>query len=145
MSSVDVSAEIEIVGAPADVAAVMFDPQREPEWMSAVKTVEILDAALQPGARVRRTASFMGAEVAWTTSVEAVHFPHVLKLRIADGPFTGLVSYQIQRGGIGCVVRIHNQGETTKLGFLPSSMIEGPMRAALNADLARLKALVENQ
>ena len=145
MPAVDVTAETEIAASPADVAAVMFDPQREPEWMTAVKTVEIIDAALQPGARVRRSASFLGQEVGWTTEVEAVHFPHVLRLKIAEGPFTGTVSYQIQRGGIGSVVRVHNQGETSKLGFLPSSLIEGPMRSAMNADLARLKAIVEKK
>jgi hypothetical protein len=121
----------------------MFDPQREPEWMSAIKHVEIVDAALHPGARVRRTASFMGRDLGWTTEVEAVHFPHVLKLKIAEGPFTGTISYQIQRSVGGSMVRIHNQGQTTMLGFLPSSLVEAPMRSALTADLARLKALVE--
>jgi hypothetical protein len=143
MSSIDLTVETEIAAAPADVAAVMFDPQREPEWMSAIKQVEIVDAALQPGARVRRTASFMGRDIGWTTEVEAVHFPHVLKLKIADGPFTGTVSYQIQRSAGGSMVRIHNEGRTTMLGFLPSSLVEAPMRSALTADLARLKALVE--
>lgn len=145
MPAVDVTAETEIAASPTDVAAVMFDPQREPEWMTAVKKVEIIDAALQPGARVRRSASFLGQEVGWTTEVEAVHFPHVLRLKIGEGPFTGTVSYQIQRSGDVSVVRIHNQGETTKFGFLPSSLIEGPMRSAMNADLARLKALVEKK
>ena len=145
MASVDLAVETEIAAAPADVAAVMFDPQREPEWMSAVKTVELIDAALQPGARVRRSASFMGQEIVWMTEVEAVHFPHVLRLRIADGPFTGVVAYQIQRSAGGSTVRIHNKGETTKLGFLPSAVIEAPMRSALHADLARLKALVEKK
>lgn len=145
MPSVDVTADTEIAAAPADVAAVMFDPQREPEWMSAVRKVEVIDAALQPGARVRRTASFMGRDIGWTTEVEAVHFPHLLRLRIADGPFTGVVTYQIQRSGGGSTVRIHNKGETTKLGFLPSAVIEGSMRSALNADLARLKAIVEKK
>jgi uncharacterized protein YndB with AHSA1/START domain len=143
MSSIDLTVETEIAAAPADVAAVMFDPQREPEWMSAIKHVEIVDAALQPGARVRRTASFMGRDLGWTTEVEAVHFPHVLKLKIAEGPFTGTISYQIQRSVGGSMVRIHNQGQTTMLGFLPSSLVEAPMRSALTADLARLKALVE--
>ena len=143
MPSIDLTVETEIAAAPADVAAVMFDPQREPEWMSAIKSVELLDAALQPGARVKRTASFMGTEIGWTTEVEAVHFPHVLKLKIADGPITGTVSYQIQRSEGGSIVRIHNQGQTTKFGFVPTSLIEGPMRSALTADLARLKALVE--
>ncbi len=143
MASVNVTAETEIAAAPADVAAIMFDPQREPEWMSAVKRVEILDAALQPGARVRRSATFMGQEIGWTTEVEAVHFPHLLRLRIAEGPFTGTVSYQIQRSAGGSIVRVHNEGQTTKLGFLPSAIVEGPMRSAMTADLGRLKTLVE--
>src|SRR5437764_3614396 len=137
MPSIDVTVETEIAAAPADVAAVMFDPQREPDWMSAIKQVELIDAALQPGARVKRTESFMGKEIGWTTEVEAVHFPHVLKLKIDEGPFTGTVSYQIQRSPGGSMVRIHNQGQTTKFGFLPASFIEGPMRSALTADLKR--------
>src|SRR6476661_8039626 len=143
MSSIDLTVETEIAAAPADVAAIMFDPQREPEWMSAIKSVEVIDPALQPGARVRRKAQFLGRELSWTTEVEAVHFPHVLKLKIADGPFTGTVSYQIQRSTGGSVVRIHNQGQTTLLGFLPAALIEAPMRSALTADLTRLKHLVE--
>jgi len=143
MASVDLTVETEIAAAPADIAAVMFDPQREPEWMSVIKSVELIDAALQPGARVRRTASVMGTSLSWVSQVEAVHFPHVLTLSIVEGPFTGRVSYNIQRSPAGSTVRIRNQGETTTFGFVPASMIEPPMRAALVADLERLKALVE--
>lgn len=145
MASVNLTVETEIAASPADIAAVMFDPQREPEWMSAITAVEIIDAALQAGARVRHTASFMGREMSWTTEVEAVHFPHVLKLKIADGPITGTISYGIQRSALGSTVRVQNQGETTMLGFLPSALIEAPMRSALTADLARLKAIVEKK
>ena len=143
MPAVDVSAEIEIAAAPADVAAVMFDPNRDPEWVAAVKRVELIDKALQPGARVKRVATFMGHDINWTTEVQDVHFPHVLTLRIAEGPFSGTVAYQIVRQGTGSRVVIRNKGETDKLGFLPSAMIEGPMRSAMQADLARLKAIVE--
>ena len=145
MPAVDVTAEIEIAAAPADVAAVMFDPDREPEWISAVKRVELVDKALQPGARVKRGASFMGHEINWTTEVQDVHFPHVLTLRIIEGPFTGTIAYHIARVGTGSRVVIRNKGETDKLAFLPSSMIEGPMRSGMQADLARLKTLVEKR
>ena len=143
MSTVDVAAEIEIAAAPADVAAVMFDPQRESEWMKAVTGVEVIDPALAPGARVRHRGTFLGQELAWTTEVEAVHFPHVLALRIADGPFVGSVRYDIQRSPGGSRVRVRNVGEPAKFGFLPAALIEGPMRTAMSADLGRLKALVE--
>src|SRR5262245_13298170 len=144
MISIDLSAETEINAAPADIAAVMFDPQREPEWMSTVKAVDIIDPALQPGARVKRTASFFGQPFSWTTQVESVHFPHILTLRITDGPFSGVISYNIQRSERGSTVRIRNKGETSKLGFLPASVVEGPMQTAMEQDLRRLKALIEN-
>jgi hypothetical protein len=143
MSTVDVAAEIEIAGDPTDVAAVMFDPQRAMEWMKAVTRVEVIDPALVPGAKVRHHGRLLGQELSWVTEVETVHFPHLLTLRIADGPFVGTSRFDIQRSAGGCRVRVRNVGEATGLAFLPSAMIAGPMRAALTADLERLKALVE--
>src|SRR5215212_2477757 len=132
MSTVDIVGEVEIAAAPADIAAVMFDPAREPEWMKAVDRVEIIDPALAPGARVRHHASFLGKEISWQTVVDAVHFPHVLALKIDEGPFIGTVRYDIQRSGAGSVARIRNIGEPGKFAFLPAAMITGPMKAALS-------------
>jgi uncharacterized membrane protein len=142
-SPVDVTVEIDIGAAPADVAAVMFDPQREPQWMKAVTGVELIDAALAPGARVRRQASFFGKEIGWTTEVERVHFPHLLILRVTEGPFIGTVRYEIQRSASGSHVTIQNVGQPSGLGFIPSAVIAAPMRTAMTADLERLKSLVE--
>ena len=144
MSTIDVAAEIDINAAPADIAAVMFDPAREPEWMTTVKAVTVIDPALAVGARVEHRGSFLGREIAWTTEVERFHFPHVLALRISDGPFVGLVRYEIQRvatGGSRAAIR--TTGEPGRFGFLPTGLVTAPMRKAMNADLARLKTLVE--
>ena len=143
MSLIDVIAEIDIAAAPADVAGVMFDAQRDPEWIRAVKGVELVDPTLVAGARVRRTGNFAGKQFSWMTTVEAVHFPHVLALRLSDGPFTGTVRYDIQRAGVGSRVRIRNVGEAVGLAF-PAAMITGPMKAALDGDLERLKKIVES-
>jgi uncharacterized membrane protein len=144
MSTLDVSVDIDIAAAPADVAAVMFDAARDAEWMKAVTAVDVLDPALKPGARVRRTATFLGRDISWVTEVEMVHFPHLLALRIADGPFVGTVRYEIQRTATGSRARIHNVGEPGQLGALvPASFIAAPMRSALAGDLERLKAIVE--
>ncbi|MEO8070176.1 MAG: SRPBCC family protein [Acidobacteriota bacterium] len=143
MSTIDVSAEIDIEAAPTGVAGVMFDPQRELEWVKAVTGVELIDASLKPGARVKRTGQFLGHDFAWTTEVESVHFPHVLVLKVVDGPFVGTVRYDIQRSGTGSRVRIRNVGEAPKLSFLPAALVTGPIRSAMTADLDRLKAIVE--
>jgi hypothetical protein len=145
MSSIDISAEIDINAAPADIAGVMFDPEREPEWVKAVTGVELIDPALEPGARVKRLGSFMGQPLEWTTAVETIHFPHVLTLRVIDGPFTGTLRYDIQRAGTGSRVRIRGVGDITFPVLAPAALVNAPMRAALAADLERLRQLVEGR
>ena len=140
---IEVQAEIEIAANPATIAGVMFDPQRYTEWMKAVERVDMLDAALAPGVRVRHFGKFMGADISWTTVVETVHFPHVLVLTIGDGPFVGTTRIGIQRSGGGSRVQVHNTGTLKDMPFVPEVMVAGPMKTAIEADLGRLKALVE--
>jgi Polyketide cyclase / dehydrase and lipid transport len=144
MPAIDVVADIEIHAEPADIAAVMFDPSRDVEWIDTVTHVEIIDPALARGARVRRTGRVLGREVSWTTTVEAFHFPHLLALQVADGPFAGVLVYEIQRSGAGCRVGIRAVGEPAGIESVPPTMIEGPMRSALGAGLLKLKTLVES-
>jgi uncharacterized membrane protein len=143
VATIDVSAEIDISASPADIAGVMFDPAREPEWMKAVTAVELIDPALERGARVRRSGTFLGQTLSWTTTVDVVHFPHVLALRILEGPFLGSIRYDIQRSGAGSRVRVRTAGEVALPSFAPVALVAEPMRAALGADLERLKTIVE--
>ena len=145
MSNVDVAADIEIAADPADIAAVMFDPAREAEWMGAVTSVEILDPALVKGARVRHQGRMMNQAFSWMTEVEAVHFPHVLAFKVTDGPLDFVFHGSDQRSGAGSRVRIRSAGEPgAAFSFVPAAMIAGPLRSALTADLERLKAIVES-
>ncbi len=122
----------------------MFDPAREAEWVSVVTGVELLDKALAPGARVRHSASVAGQAVSVVTVVEAVHFPHVLTLRIAEGSVDGGIRFDIQRSGSGSRVRVRGTVEPGgMLGFIPASMVEGPATSMVAEDLGRLKAIVE--
>ena len=142
--TIDVTAEIDIAADPADIAAVMFDPARAADWMSAVTGVEVIDPALVRGARVRHRGKVLNQELSWTTEVDAVHFPHVLALRIQDGPLVGTTRFDIQRSGGGSRVRIRNVGDPgPALSMVPSMMIAGPLKLAMTADLERLKTIVE--
>ena len=143
MPTIDIAADIEIGADPSDIAAVMFDPAREPEWIAAVTGVTIIDAAMAVGARVEHRGRMLGNDLAWTTAVETVHFPHVLVLRIEDGPFVGSVRYDIQRSGAGSRVRIRTTGEPGRMSFVPAALMASPLRTALTGDLERLKAIVE--
>jgi hypothetical protein len=143
MSALNVFAEIEIAAEPTDVAGVMFDPAREPEWVEAVTTVEVIDPSIRPGARVKRAGRVKGFPVQWTTEVESFHFPHMLTLRVAEGPFNGTMQYQVGRSGTGSIARVAIVGEAAVPAFFPAPLIADKVRGALTMDLRRLKAIIE--
>ena len=143
MGAIDLAAETDIQASPADIAAVMFDPAREPEWIVAITGVEVIDPALAPGARVRHTGSVMGREFVVTTEVDALHFPHVLALRVSEGQFHGVLRFDIQRNGTGSRVRIRAAGDAPELGGFKTMLIEGPARTGMATALTKLKGLVE--
>lgn len=122
----DIAEDIHIAAAPADVAAVMFDPGRDAEWMTSVTSAVPQSAGITVGAAVERTSVVAGQQIPWSTRVDGFHFPHVLRLRIAGGQ-TGAVHYEIQRAGTGSVARVRAASDVDLFGF----------------DLERLKALVE--
>jgi len=123
--SFELSKEILINGAPADIAGVMFDPARETEWMTAVSSSVPQSRGITVGAEVKRTSKVGDSSVAWSTSVEAFHFPHVLRLVIPTG---GFVKYEVQRHGAGSVARVRATSDVDLFGF----------------DLEKLKQLVES-
>ena len=122
--SFEVSKEVLINGAPADIAGVMFDPARETEWMTAVSSSVPQSRGITVGAEVKRTSKVGDSDVSWSTNVEAFHFPHVLRLVIPTG---GYVKYEVQRHGTGSVARVRATSEVDLFGF----------------DLDKLKKLVE--
>jgi len=48
----DIAEDIQIAAAPADVAAVMFDPARDTEWMTFVTASHPRSAGITVGAEV---------------------------------------------------------------------------------------------
>ncbi len=122
----DIVQNIQIAAAPADVAAVMFDPAREREWMTSVTSTTPRTAGITVGAEVDRTSVVAGQQIAWATQVSGFHFPHVLRLRITGGQ-AGSLNYEVQRAGSGSVAVVRAASEVDLFGF----------------DLQRLKTLVE--
>lgn len=140
----DHTAEITISAEPTDVAAIMFDPNREAEWQQQVSGVEVLDPGIKPGARVRHAGLLAQAPFTWTTEVVTFHFPHVLNLRLVEGPLQGVVAYGVGRARGGSTARIQVRLETgNDLGPDAVATLVGALTGSLPENLARLKTLVE--
>jgi len=140
---VDVSVAREIAARPEQVAAVMFDAEREPDWMRAVSSAGWRDAELRLGAKAWQKGRFLGKEISWTTEVTEYVPNRLLAMRIEGGPFRGTVTYTVATAASGCKVMIRNEGEPTVFTWMPKALVAAAMRAAMTKDLDRLASLVE--
>ncbi len=139
--AIDISVERSMPIAAERVAAVMFDPHRDATWMKALSRVDVLDETVAAGARVRRHARFLGKDISWVTVVRAYEPARRLELDIAEGPFVGVVTYEVEpTGPMACIARIRNVGAPGQFAWVPGFLINRAMRSSLGKDLRNLEA-----
>lgn len=133
----EATAKLFIAAPPAAVAAVMFDPRRDPEWIGGAKAV--VPPTGDPtaiGARVTRHGGFMGKKFSWQTEVERFHPNQLLHMRFVEGPMKGGdVTYRIDADGDGSLVSIRNTGPGPQI-------MSWLVKRSVRKDLVRLAGLV---
>ena len=86
--ALDVTATLEIDAPPHAVAAVEFDPTRDPEWIGGVDRVELVTT--QPfgiGSQVRRIGGFLGRKIVWLMRVEEYEQSRLVRMHAVESPF----------------------------------------------------------
>jgi len=134
----DVTASRNIGATPRQVARIMFDPRRDPEWIGGAKRVD--PPSGEPtavGARTTRHGGFMGRKFSWQTEVIAFEPDRLLDMHFVEGPMKGgSVTYRIEPQGPGSRVSIRNTG--------PGPQIAGWfVRRSVRKDLDRLAEMVQ--
>ena len=134
----DITASKHIDAAPRELARVMFDPNRDSEWIGGAKSVDRPSGdATAIGSRVTRHGGFMGRKFSWTTEVVEHASNRLLRMHFAEGPMQGgEVTYRIEPDGTGSRVSIRNSGPGPQLmGWF--------VKRSVGKDLDRLARLVE--
>ena len=135
----DVEVSRRMPAPPERVAQIMFDPDRDPEWIGGAKAVERLTPDPHaPGARVKRIGGFMGKKFFWVTELEEFAPGRLMRMRFIEGPMKGEVSYRIDPDGEGALVSIRNSGGAN-FSFPGMAWM---LRRSVAKDLERLEALV---
>ena len=132
----DAIARRRMAATPSQVAEIMFDPRRDPEWIGGAKSVEPpTDNPRSIGARVTRHGGFMGRKFSWQTEVLRFEPDRLLDMRFVAGPMKGgSVTYLIEADGTGSCVSIRNTGPGPNL-------ISWFVRRSVQKDLDRLARL----
>ena len=133
----DVTASRTIAARPGQVAAIMFDPLRDPEWIGGAKSVDPPTGdPTRIGARTTRHGGFLGRKFSWTTDVAGHEPDHLLHMSFVEGPMKGgSVTYRVEPDGTASRVSIRNTG--------PGPQVMGWfVRRSVGKDLDRLAKLV---
>ncbi|HET7703943.1 MAG TPA: SRPBCC family protein [Candidatus Limnocylindrales bacterium] len=135
-----------VVDAPIDRTwAVVADVPRQPEWMHEMRAVTFLDPLpLRVGSRAEATVRILGISVTDPVVVTDITPPTRYAIR-HEGRFLGDGMITLEAGATGETTIVRWE-ETLIPPLLPDlgAVLQAPiLRAIFQADLARLKALVE--
>src|SRR5437764_505658 len=143
--TVDVVTEVEIDCPRDEVAAFAADPANATAWYKNIKSVDWETAPpLVVGSKLRFRAQFLGRTLDYTYEIRENSPGHRVVMSTAQGPFPMETTYSWEdaaRGGTKMTLR--NRGKPTGFAALATPFLSRAMRKANEADLQRLKALLE--
>jgi uncharacterized protein YndB with AHSA1/START domain len=143
--AVDVLTSVEIDRPRAEVFAFAADPANATAWYKNIRAVEW---ETQPpaavGSRLRFSARFLGRSLEYTYEVLEVEAGSRFVMATAAGPFPMETTYTFADAeGGGTRMELRNRGEPSGFAAVTAPVMAGAMRRANEADLRRLKALLE--
>jgi uncharacterized membrane protein len=143
--SVDVSTEIEIARPRDEVAAFAADPANARRWYKNIKSVDWeTSPPAAVGSRLRFRAEFLGRSLAYTYEVREFEPGRRFVMATAEGPFPMETSYTWEDASAGATkMTLRNRGEPSGFAAVTAPIMSRAMRRANQADLQRLKALLE--
>jgi carbon monoxide dehydrogenase subunit G len=139
----DVRVEAHIARPPEDVAAYMFDPHHDPEWITGIEHVDPPAAPVGVGTETHRLAKFMGRRIDYVLRV-VQHVPdRLLVMESVQAPFPMGVTYGVEPDGSGSRVSLRITGGYGLLMRLAQAIVSRQIRGSLEADLRHLRGRLE--
>jgi len=135
---------IEIARPREEVAAYAADPGNATEWYENIRSVEWrTPPPLAVGSRLEFVARFLGRRLAYTYEVRE-HVPgERFVMSTAEGPFPMETTYTFEDAPEGTRMTLRNRGRPSGFAKVGAPLMERAMRRANQADLRRIKAILE--
>jgi Polyketide cyclase / dehydrase and lipid transport len=143
--AVDVVTQIEIGRPREEVAAFAADPSNATAWYKNIKAVEWeTPPPAVVGSKLRFHAQFLGRTLEYTYEVREVDPGCRFVMATAQGPFPMQTTYSWEDAGPAATeMTLRNRGEPSGFAAVTGPVMTRAMRRANEADLRRLKTLLE--
>ena len=143
--AVDVVTEVEIARPLEEVAAFAADPSNATAWYKNIKAVEWeTPPPVAIGSKLRFRAQFLGRTLEYTYEVRELDPARRFVMATVQGPFPMETTYAWEDAEPGRTkMTLRNRGEPSGFAAVTAPVMTLAMRRANQADLRRLKALLE--
>jgi uncharacterized membrane protein len=143
--AVDVLTEIDIRRPREEVAAFASDPSNVTAWYKNIASVDWLTPPpARVGSRLRFVARFLGRTLDYTYEVREVDPGRRFVMSTDEGPFPMETTYAWDDAGAAATrMTLRNRGEPAGFAKFSAPLMARAMRRANEADLKRLKELLE--
>lgn len=139
----DVRVEAHVSRPPEVVAAYMFDPHHDPDWITGIEHVDLPAGPVGVGTETHRLAKFMRRRIDYVLRV-VQHVPdRLLVMESVRAPFPMAVSYGVDPDGSGSRVSLRVTGGYGLLMRLAQPIVRRQIKGSLEADLRHLRGRLE--
>jgi polyketide cyclase/dehydrase/lipid transport protein len=144
---VDVLTEIEIARRREEVAAFAADPANATAWYKNIESVEWeTPPPVEVGSQLRFKAKFLGRTLEYTYEVREIESGRRFVMSTAQGPFPMETTYTWEEAGEAETrMTLRNRGEPSGFARVSAPLMSRAMRRSNEADLLRLKQVLEAQ
>ena len=140
----DVTARQSIARPPEEVAAYVFDPVHDTEWIGGITSALILgDKPVEAGTRVSRVARFMGRTIEYVNEITELVPGRRLVMKSVVAPFPMRVTYAFEAEGHGTLASVRVEGDASPMYGLTTPFLSFFVKRNVQGDLRRLKRLLE--
>lgn len=139
----DVRVETRVARSPEDVAAYMFDPQHDPEWITGIEHVDPPTVPLGVGTETHRLAKFMGRRIDYVLKVVEFIPNRLVVMESVRAPFPMGVTYAVDPDSSGARVSLRVTGGYGLLMRLAKPIMSRQIERSLEADLRHLRGRLE--
>lgn len=146
--AIDVTASVRIEAPASAVAAVEFDPARDPEWIGGVDRVEhVTPPPIALQSQVRRIGGFLGRPIEWVMRIDVLEPDRRVGMHALKSPFPMDVDYVLEPldDGRATKASVRIRGEGKGMYGLPGLLLGPMIRRSVTGDLRRLKRIVEGR
>ena len=148
MSGVRCESTVTVAVPPAAVFPSLLEADAVPRWMSGLEVYEPLDPGpLGVGSRIRQELTIKsGQRLRFELQVVELDPPRRAVLRLEGSGFKAVNEYAVAAAGAGSEVRWLISGDATSFKTkLIAPVVQGKLQEKIEADLARLRAVLEGE